>query len=338
MRHRALYTNKMLAFFAAKITALNPTNRQLISVIENINLLKSNPNFLLESLESIFSKSQTKLEHIKEMGLRLADSKDIELFDFSLRLYQIKDLLLAEAKFSENIDLNQLSNLDPLSLEYDKISVLKPYKTRVSGALLALLFFEKLDNEEVNFMSKDSCDLISDLATKANNLKKQGLESNQIFMLMFSESINQSIISDSGTNYESRILSVLNKIGIDNISKTHDKNDKSTEYDFFFEIDSKTYGIGAKRTLRERYKQFIKTALTSKIDVSIQITIGLDLNEEKAKTIINHGTYIFVSDEIYQTRDFLRKMDKVFSVKELNLKILKKLGHTKFDKVEFDLL
>ncbi len=318
--------NLKFYFFLKHINKLSPSDRQLNLVIENINLLKSDIGSLLEKLENVFVKSQSKLEHIKEMGLRFNNSDDIELFDFSLRLYQIKDLLLAEAKIFEAIDLNSLSSLDPLSLEYDKISVLKPYKTRVSGALLSLLFFEKLDNNEFNFMSKDSLEFISDLSKKASNLKKNGLESNQVFMLMFSESINQSIISDSGTNYEDRIRSVLNKIGIKNISKTHDKNDKSTEYDFFFDIDGKTYGIGAKRTLRERYKQFIKTALTSKIDVSIEITIGLDLNREKAKTIVSHGSYIFVSDEVYQTRDFLREMDKVYSVKDLNLKTLKNLG------------
>lgn len=142
---------------------------------------------------------------------------------------------------------------------------------------------------------------------------------------MFSESINQSIISDSGSNYENRILSVLNKIGIKNIKKIHDESDKSTEYDFFFEIDGKSYGIGAKRTLRERYKQFIKTKLTTKIDFSIQVTLGLDLFEEKAKTIVNHDTYIFVADEIYQTRAFLKKMKKIYSVKDLNLQTLKNL-------------
>lgn len=326
MKEQGGIINLNLNFFLKNILKLKPTNRQVMLMIENINLLKSNPSSLLESLEGIFTKSQSKLDHIKEISLRIVDASDIELFDFSLRLYQIKDLLLAEAKVSEAIDLNQLSNLDPLSLEYDKISVLKPYKTRVSGALLALLFFEKLDNGEVNFMSQDSCDIIADLAKKAIKLKGKGLESNQIFMLMFSESINQSIISDSGTNYEDRIRSVLDKIGVKNITKNHDKNDKSTEYDFFFEIDDKTYGIGAKRTLRERYKQFIKTALTSKIDISIEITIGLDLNKEKAKTIVSHGTYIFVSDEIYQTRDFLRNIDKVYSVKDLNLKTLKKLS------------
>ena len=212
-----------------------------------------------------------------------------------------------------------------MSLEYDNISVLKPYKTRVSGALLSLLFFEKVGQNECNFISKDSFVFVSKLAKQMLNLKKFGLESNQIFMLMFSESINQSIISDSGSNYENRILSVLNKIGIKNIRKIHDKGDKSTEYDFFFEINGKSYGIGAKRTLRERYKQFIKTKLTTKIDFSIQITLGLDLFEEKAKTIVGHDTYIFVADEIYQTRNFLKKIDKIYSVKDLSLQTLKNL-------------
>ncbi len=175
-------------------------------------------------------------------------------------------------------------------------------------------------------MSQNSCDLIDTLSKTAIKFKKKGLESNQIFMLIFNESIDQSIKSDSGSNYENRIQSVLDKIGLKNITKVHDNNDKSTEYDFFFELDKKTYGIGAKRTLRERYKQFIKTSLTSRIDVSIEITIGLDLNEGKAKTIVSHGSYIFVSDEIYTTRDFLKKVEGVYSVKDLNLKTLRSLN------------
>ena len=296
--------NLKFYFFLKHINKLGPSDRQVNSIIENINLFKEDIISLSEKLEEIFVKSQSKHEHIKELALRFENYLDIELFDLSLRLYQIKDLLLAEAKVFEAIDLNNLSDLDPLSLEYDKISVLKPYKTRVGGALLSLLLFKKLDKGEFNFISQDSLKFISDLSKKVAQFNKAGLELNQIFMLMFSESINQSIISDSGSNYEDRIRSVLNKIGIKNISKTHNKNDKSTEYDFFFEIDGKTYGIGAKRTLRERYKQFIKTALTSKIDVSIEITIGLDLNKEKAKTILSHGSYIFVADEVYKSRSF----------------------------------
>ena len=35
----------------------------------------------------------------------------------------------------------------------------------------------------------------------------------------------------------------------------------------------------------------------SKIDVMIQITLGLDLNEEKAKIINQNGVYLFVADK-----------------------------------------
>ena len=238
--------------------------------------------------------------------------------------------ILAEAKISEIIEIDKILDLDPLSLEYDNLSILKPYKTRVKGALLTLLFFEKLKQNKFNFISQESIDYIVNLAKKVEKFTKIGLESNQIFMLMFSESIDQSIKSDSGSNYEDRIFYILNKIGIKNIAKTHDKNDKSTEYDFFFEIDGKIFGVGAKRTLRERYKQFIKTAITSKIDVSIEITLGTDLNEEKARTIASHGSFIFVSDEIYQSREFLKNNEQVFSVKDLNIETLKKIGSRQF--------
>jgi len=317
--------NLKFYFFLKYINKINPSDSQIGQISENIGLFRKNITDLNSSILKIFLKSQIKSEYVKELNLRLINLRDVEIFEFSLDLYRIKDLLLQEAKVQEIFDSKKLFETDPLSLEYDNISVLKPYKTRVSGALLSLLFFEKLGQNDCNFISKDSVDFVSGLAKQMLNLKKFGLESNQIFMLMFSESINQSIISDSGSNYENRILSVLNKIGIKNIRKIHDEGDKSTEYDFFFEIDGKSYGIGAKRTLRERYKQFIKTKLTTKIDFSIQVTLGLDLFEEKAKTIVNHDTYIFVADEVYQTRAFLKKIKKVYSVKDLNLQTLKNL-------------
>jgi hypothetical protein len=144
-------------------------------------------------------------------------------------------------------------------------------------------------------------------------------------MLMFSESINQSIISDSGSNYEDRIFSVLTSIGIDEskIEKIHDKDDSSTEFDFFFELEGKTYGIGAKKTLRERYKQFIKTAQMSQIDVMIEITLGIDLTKEKVIAIRNHNVFLFVSNEIYQSNKYLQEIDGVYSSKDLTIKILK---------------
>jgi len=240
----------------------------------------------------------------------------------------IKDLLLQEAKFKDLLDISRLENLDPLSLEYDKITIYSPYSTRVNGALLSLIFFNKLENRETNFISKDAELFIQNLSKNAIYLKDKGVEPNQIFMLMFNESINQSIISDSGSNYEERILSVLTSIGIDEnkIQKMHDKDDSSTEFDFFFELKNKTYGIGAKRTLRERYKQFIKTAQMTTIDVMIEITLGIDLTKEKVKAIRNHHVFLFVADEVYISEQYLQDIDGVYSSKDLTIDILESLS------------
>ena len=272
-------------------------------------------------------KGQAKRESLTNLFDQIATITDLRLFLFSLRLYLIKDLLLEEAKLTEVKITEELAELDPLSLEYDNKSIYKPYTTRVNGALLALLFFSKLEEQNLNFMSADAIDFVAKLSSEAIGLKNVGLEPNQIFMLMFTETMNQSIISDSGSNYEDRILTVLKRLGIPEnaIAKAHDKNDTSTEFDFFFDLDGRSFGMGAKRTLRERYKQFIKTSLSSKIDVMIEITLGLDLNKQKAETIVAHGTIIFVADEIYQSREYLQKIDGVYSVKNLNLKTLKSL-------------
>ena len=325
--------NLQFYFFLKYSVKLSPNVAKIDQIIEEYNLLHDNVSAFCEQLKSIFAsksgKHNAKLEQVEEICARFANDKDVELFIFALKLYQIKDLLLQEAKINSAANVEKLANIDPLSLEYDRISVIKPYSTRINGALLSLLFFEKLDRNELNFMSQDACDFVGSLAIAANIFREIGLESNQIFMLMFSEVVNQSIISDSGSNYESRTMSVLQKGGITNITKTHDKNDKSTEFDFFFEIGGRTFGIGAKRTLRERYKQFIKTAQSSHIDVMIEITLGLDLNEEKARIIGQHGVYLFVADEVYQTRSFLQKMDHVFSVKDLNARVLSGLKSIK---------
>ena len=318
--------NLKFYFFLKHIIKLKPSNNQINYIKEQIILFPTDKVMLINNIESIF-KSLPKIEQIKEICLRFEHCIDVKLFNFSLSLYQIKGLLLEEAKTSENLDIHKLSGLNPLSRNYDKISVLKPYKRRVVGALLSLLFFEKLDSGDVNFMSKDSYKFICSLSEQFKIFKKYHLESNQVFMLMFNESMNQSIRSNSGSDYETRILSVLKDIGVDDIQKTHDEKDKSIEYDFLFKIDERVYGISAKRTLRERYKQFIKTTQTSdKVNIFIEITIGDDLNEEKAKIITNDGTYIFVSDEIYNSRDFLKKIDKVYSVNSLSLETLKGLN------------
>ncbi len=296
---------------------------ELYSLNRDISLKKA----LISNYENYFGKTKSglkKIEFLNDILDLLETDLDIELFIFSLKLIAIKPLLLQEAKTRDLLDTSKLPLLNPLSLAYDKITTFTPYSTRVSGALLSLIFFDKLESKDTVFLSSDTTDFFKELSKDAIKLKNSGVEPNQIFMLMFSESINQSITSDSGSNYEDRILSVLKSIGIDEnkISKTHDKNDSSTEFDFFFELNNKTYGIGAKRTLRERYKQFIKTAQMTKIDVMIEITLGIDLTEEKVNAIRNHNVYIFVADEVYNSFEYLQNKNGVYSAKDLNITTL----------------
>ena len=328
IENNKLNLNLKFYYWLKHLVKTNLTDNQSYDLLSKLTVqtdLKERIQILDNYSNNINGKP--KAEKFYALVSNIINQRDIDIFIFSLKLYIIKDLLLAEAKLKNVVDIDTMSSLDPLSLAYDDKSLHFPYSTRVNGALLSLLFFDKIENSETNFLSQNAQSYVQRLSRDAINLKKIGIEPNQIFMLMFSESINQSIISDSGSNYEERIFSVLTKIGVpaDSITKTHDKDDKSTEFDLFFELNNRTYGIGAKRTLRERYKQFIKTALSSNIDIMIEITLGLDLSEQKAKTIINHGTKIFVADEIYNAREYLKNLDGVYSVKNLTLKTLKSL-------------
>lgn len=309
---------------------LNDKDINNILVLYSLNKGLTLKSEIIKKYEYLFGKTKSglnKIDFLNNILELIENDTDIKLFIFSLKLLSIKPLLLQEAKTRDFLDTSKLLSLNPLSLEYDKITVIKSYSTRVSGALLSLIFFDKLEKNDTVFLSSDTTDFFKFLSQETIFLKNKGIEPNQIFMLMFSESINQSITSDSGSNYEDRILSVLKTIGIDekNISKTHDKNDSSTEFDFFFELKGKTYGISAKRTLRERYKQFIKTAQMAKIDIMIEITLGIDLTKEKVEAIRNHQVDLFVADEIYIQNNYLQRIDGIFSVKDLTLETLSHL-------------
>ncbi len=325
--------NLKFYFFLKYLVKTKLTDNQSNEILKAC-LLSPNINFritikkMTQYIEDKIKQNSPKQKFILDVLTEIHSDIDLKLFIFSLKLYIIKDLLLQEAKLKDLLDISKLENLDPLSLEYDKITMYSPYSTRVNGALLSLIFFDKLKRQETNFMTSDTDDFIKGLSKLAIELKDKGVEPNQIFLLMFNESMNQSIISDSGSNYEERILSVLTSIGIDEnkIEKTHDKDDSSTEFDFFFELKTKTYGIGAKRTLRERYKQFIKTAQMSKIDVMIEITLGIDLTEEKVKAIRNHNVFLFVADEVYTSNKYLQDIDGIYSSQDLTIETLKSLS------------
>jgi len=328
IKKATLDINLIFYNFLKKITQFRLTDNQInnLLVIYFSNKKTSKDN--LKYLFSDYIKNNIKRNNIVLLNLiDEIDNKNIEIFILSLKLNLIKDLIVKEAKLTQTIKIQELEGLNQLSLKYDKISTQIAYINRVSGALLSLLFFEKIEKEEVNFISDSTKIFLKNIVKEYKLLKKKGLEANQIFNLLLSESINQSIISSAGVDYEDRIKAILISIGIPEkeITKTHDKDDKSTEFDFFFDYEGRTYGIGAKRTLRERYKQYIKTGHMSKIDVMIEITLGTDLREAAAKAIRSHEVYLFVADEVYNSNKFLQNIEGIYPASKLSIKLLKQL-------------
>ena len=166
---------------------------------------------------------------------------------------------------------------------------------------------------------------------KLNNMiksitKKYSINANNIFMIIMDESINQSIISTAGSSYESRVNSVLLNIS-DNVKPhAHDKFINSVEYDYTFELDGKIYGVSAKRTLRERYKQNFEDVNQLSVDAMFLVTLGIDLNEEKLNNIMQrHGYFIVISQEVYDSKSYFKKSKRVISSKDFNKETLQKL-------------
>lgn len=316
--------------FLKKVTQAKLTDKQINDLLE-IHL--SNQKLQIEDLRELMLDYVENNINRQDMSvifdlLSELDVKNLPIFLFALKLNLVKDLLLQEAKIARSIKTHELAELHQLSLAYDRVSTQVAYSTRISGALLSLLFFDKLEAGETNFMSEDTGVFLKDLSKLCIKLSKRGLEPNQIFMLLFAESVNQSITSSAGSSYEDRIRNILIGMGIDkdSIYKTHDENDSSTEFDFFFTYKNKTYGISAKRTLRERYKQFIKTVQMSDIDIMLEITLGTDLRENIAKSIRSHGVYLFVADEVYESKKYLQEIDGVFRASQLSRELLSKLA------------
>lgn len=284
--------------------------------------------YLLNLLLAFSSELPDRKAMIFEQLLPLINNKnDLEALNLACELLDIKPLLLEEAKLISKSKETCLKEFHQLSIGYDRLTINIPYTARVSGALIAMILFEKIENGDSPFISEIAHDYAEEIIKSSKNLIERGVSLEEMFLLMFTESVNQSITSLSGSNYEDRITEILVAQGInkEDISKIHDDVDKSTEFDHIFSYKGKSIGISAKRTLRERYKQFIKTSLMSKLDIMIEITLGLDLTEEKAKSIRNHGVYIFVAEEVYNQRKYLQDMDGVFSASDFNINEIVKL-------------
>lgn len=265
-----------------------------------------------------------------------------KLFVTALEFISYKDKLLEIIKERSTQAIN-VDHLHLLSLKYDNISSIKPYASRVANITII--------NE---FLSSNYITYHDELIDK-----KVGIQG--ILLNVLGESVNQSITSSAGKDYEDRIYTYLTEILLlpeDAIERLHHSETGSIEHDFKFQYNGKIFSISAKKTFRERYKQYINlinqvaNIELSEFDVVEQeiltryqsqakeqlirdlganilltITLGTDLTENKARTIRTFGVYIFVSEEVYLEKTYLQTMVGVYSVASLNQELLLTLSN-----------
>ena len=139
--HKKLDLNLKFYFLLKYILKAGLTQAQSSDLLEKISLGLSFDE--MQKCTEGISKSFKKQEALELLFEQIENEEDLEMFVFSLKLYTIKDALLAESKMGALINSEKLKDLDPLSINYDKISVQRPYYTRLNGSLISLLFFTK---------------------------------------------------------------------------------------------------------------------------------------------------------------------------------------------------
>lgn len=255
----------------------------------------------------------------------------ISLIDISIELMFVKGLILEESKvYAKNQYKDVIRNIeDKLSLEYDMSGLNLPYGQRVISSLLVYALTNKEREDE--FLLETSGKTIKVFNDKIKYvIDNYSINCNNMFSLIMTESMNQSITSDAGQSYESRVNEKISPL-VDKIDgHSRDSKISSVEYDFTFEINNKKCGISAKRTLRERYKQNFEDVELLDVDYMFLITLGIDLNEDKLNNILQkHGIYVIVSNEVYESKTYLKNNFRVISSKNITRDTLIKLTSIK---------
>jgi hypothetical protein len=298
----------------------NPQIETTLKIIEESQSLSAFKNLFNIRIVDKIRKSDKK-DNLLELISQIENEESFKILTFSLQVLKFKPLLIEYSKVIDFFSFYQKDEFQ-LTLKRDFLSRKEPYAFRVNGALIVLSFFESIEQEDSSIFSSEYSNIfINRLFQNYKELKAKGLEADTIFNIMFQESISQSIKSTAGSGLEELIETHLFNLGLLKIEKKHDSKYPDLEYDHFFELENKKFGISTKRTLRERYKQFKKMPNS---DIFIHVTSGLDLNEKKAKTITSEefGCYIFVYPEIYEEREDLKENPKVFSTLDLTRKTL----------------
>ena len=255
--------------------------------------------------------------------LNTIETMDIKMWcnfiDICVDLLLVKDLILQESKvYAANEYKKELKSIqDLLSIDYDMSSIHLPYGQRVISSLLLYAFTDI--SRKSDFILNTSDSIVKNFSYKVKTLTKcYNLNVNNMFHIIMDESMNQSIKSDAGSSYESRVAQSIAPLVEKLNGHAHDSNIPSVEYDNTFIYNGKLCGVSSKRTLRERYKQNFENVELLDVDYMFLITLGNDLNEDKLNNILQkNGIYVVVSQEEYENRDFLNKNKRVISSKNL---------------------
>ena len=294
-------------------------------IIDNYLIIKKDKSIvktlILESNSSITANSEKNAS--VNYFLNTIDTMDAQMWldylDVAIDLMLVKDLILQESKvYVANEYRKELRNVsDLLSIEYDMSSIHLPYGQRVISSLLLYAFTNP--NRKNDFILTSSENIIKNFSNKVKKLTRiYNLNINNMFHIIMDESMNQSIRSDAGSSYESRVAQTIAPIVQKLKGHSHDSKIPSVEYDNTFVYNGKLSRRNEKRTLRERYKQNLEDVDFLDVDYMFLVTLGTDLNEYKVNNIIQKkGIYIVVSQEEYDSREFLNKNKRVISSKNI---------------------
>ena len=327
------YNNNLLFYTVLKnLIKCKLSENKLIELEQLIDKNKTiGRDSLIELLKSNIVREGVKAYDDYTVLLNLSNKDNYfmwcDLVILSIELLLTKNLILEESKIYVKTQYYEKlhKNNDQLSFNYDLLNLEYPYGQRVISALLVYAVTHAERDPE--FILETSGMAIKELNKLIKEItQKYKINANNIFMIIMDESINQSIKASAGSTYEARVKSVLVNISDDVKQHVHDKHINSVEYDYTFELDGKIYGVSAKRTLRERYKQNFEDVQQLTVDAMFLITLGIDLNEEKLNNIMQrHGYFIVVSQEIYDSQPYLKKNKRVISSSNFNKKTLQKL-------------
>lgn len=196
------------------------------NLLENYTNSNEFKKFLLYS-EDIIKYSNAKRNEYETLINSITDENinNWKIFcDFAIDLLLIKDLIISVSKayLNDKIIENNKKTKDKLSIEFDLANLNMPYGLRVIASIIVSNILD--ENRENLFLLARTNKKIENLNFKIMNLKKEyKISANNIYSLIISESINQSIKSDAGCSYESRFYETILPL-VDSIQgHSHDK-------------------------------------------------------------------------------------------------------------------